>query len=133
MPPLGDDQIRQLRDRLDQREAELSEEIRARDPQARAAPTEVPRDEVEDLGEQGEQRMREAVVQAEQERDLRELRQIAAAKERMARGDYGECVDCGVEIPFARLSVQPAATRCVPCQERYERTHDSALRIAPPG
>ncbi len=70
-------------------------------------------------------------MQAEQERDVDELRQIAAAKERMARGEYGQCVDCGVDIPFARLEAQPAAARCVPCQERYEQTHDNVVRIPP--
>jgi RNA polymerase-binding transcription factor DksA len=68
-----------------------------------SAPSEEPHSQVEAPGEQGEQRIREALVQAEQERDVDELRQIAAAKERMARGGYGECLDCGVDIPLARL------------------------------
>lgn len=96
-----------------------------------SAPSKEPHNQVEDLGEQGEQRIREALVQAEQERDVDELRQIAAAKERVTRGEYGQCVDCGVDIPFARLQAQPAAARCVPCQKEYEQTHDSVVRIPP--
>jgi len=133
MPGLSTGQIQQLRERLDRREAELLAEVHAVDPTAPAAPSREPHNQVEDLGELGEQRIRDAVVQAEQERDVDELRQIAAAKERMDRSEYGECVDCGVDIAFARLEVQPAAARCVPCQERYERAHPNVVRISPLG
>ena len=133
MPELSKDRIQQLRERLDRREAELIEEVHAVDATAPPPPSKEPHNQVEDLGELGEQRIRDAVVQAEQERDVGELRQIAVAKERMDRGEYGDCVDCGVDIPFARLEVQPAAARCVPCQERYERSHPNVVRIAPLG
>lgn len=129
MPELSREEIQQLRERLDRREAELLEEVRAKGDSS--APSKEPHNQVEDFGEQGEQRIREALDQAEQERDVDELRQIAAAKERMARGEYGECVDCGVRIPFARLEAQPAAARCVPCQEKYEQTHENVVRIPP--
>ncbi len=35
-------------------------------------------------------------------------------------GDYGVCIDCGVDIPFERLKVEPTAQRCVDCQSAYE-------------
>ena len=131
MAELTSEQRDELRTKLDRREAELVEEVRAKRPEAAPPPSREPHNQVEDLGEQGEQRIREALAQAEQERDVAELRQIAAAKERMARGEYGDCVDCGVAIPLARLQAQPAAARCVPCQERYEQTHDNVVRIPP--
>ena len=131
MAELTAEQREELRARLDRREAELLEEVRAKTPEAAPPPSREPHNQVEDLGEQGEQRIREALAQAEQERDVDELRQIAAAKERMARGEYGECVECGVEIPLARLQATPAAARCVPCQQRYEQTHDNVVRIPP--
>ena len=131
MAELTREQLDELRARLDRREAELLEEVRAKGPQAGPVPSKEPHNQVEDLGEQGEQRIRDAIAQAEQERDVDELRQIAAAKERMARGEYGLCVECGDAIPFARLQAQPAAARCVRDQERYERTHDNAVRIPP--
>lgn len=124
-------QLQDLRARLDRREAELLEEVRVKGPEADRAPSHEPRNQVEDLGEQGELRIREAVAHAEQERDIDELRQIAAAKERMVRGAYGLCVDCGIDIPLARLQAQPAAARCVRDQERYEQTHDNVVRIPP--
>jgi len=131
MAELSAAQREELHTRLDRREAELLEEVRAKSPEAAPPPSREPHNQVEDLGEQGEQRIREALAQAEQERDVDELRQIAAAKERMARGEYGDCVDCGVAIPLARLQAQPAAARCIPCQERYEQTHDNVVRIPP--
>ena len=131
MPELDASQLQQLRSQLERRRAELFGEVEASRSRLSEAAVQQPRTEVEDLGELGEQRIRDAVVVAEQERDVDELRQIAAAEERIARGEYGECVDCGDDIPFERLQAQPAASRCVPCQEQYEQTHDSVVRIPP--
>ena len=56
-------------------------------------------------------------------RDVRALRDVEAARARLAAGSAGICLDCGSEIGFERLLVQPTATRCTPCQEFYEQTH----------
>lgn len=61
-------------------------------------------------------------------RDLVELRAIESARLRMQHGTYGECIECGYEIPRARLLAQPTAERCAPCQEAYEKTHVDQLR-----
>jgi DnaK suppressor protein len=63
-------------------------------------------------------------------RDLTELRAIEAAYGRIDDGSYGDCVDCEAEIPYERLKVQPAAQRCAPCQEMYEKTHVDLTRGA---
>ena len=131
MARLNDEQLRELRTRLDRREAELREEVRAKAPEAAPPPIGEAQHKVDDFGEQGEERVREAVAQAEQDRDVDELRQIAAAKQRMDHGTYGVCVDCGIDIPLARLEAQPAAARCVADQERYEQTHGNVVRIPP--
>jgi phage/conjugal plasmid C-4 type zinc finger TraR family protein len=55
-------------------------------------------------------------------RDLHELAEVEAAIARMADGTYGECSDCGMPIPAARLEAYPTARRCVACQEAAE-TH----------
>ena len=131
MAALDDDDLRRLRSRLDTREAVLREEVRAVDAESNDAPGGAPHGHVDDIGEQGEERIRGALRHAERERDIEELRAIEAAKERMSNGSYGACVDCGVDIPLDRLEVQPAATRCVPCQERFERSHVVGARIPP--
>jgi RNA polymerase-binding transcription factor DksA len=56
-------------------------------------------------------------------RDVAELRAIHAARGRMNNGTYGDCIECGTEIPYERLEVQPTADRCAPCQNMYEKTH----------
>lgn len=46
---------------------------------------------------------------------------IEQALERMERGTYGLCVDCGAAIPFERLQARPYAVRCVSCQASFDR------------
>lgn len=53
-------------------------------------------------------------------RDLAELAEVEAAIARLADGTYGECADCGMTIPAARLIAYPTARRCVACQEAAE-------------
>ena len=60
------------------------------------------------------------------DRDVRELRDIDAALERMRDGSYGECLQCGGEIEFERLKAYPTATRDIRCQTDFEKTHASA-------
>jgi RNA polymerase-binding transcription factor DksA len=56
-------------------------------------------------------------------RDLDEIRSIDRALKRIADGSYGRCSECGTEIPYARLEVNPTAARCFPCQDHFEKTH----------
>jgi RNA polymerase-binding transcription factor DksA len=65
---------------------------------------------------------------AEVSRDAGELREVEAALARIAEGTYGDCVDCAVHIPHARLAANPSAARCIACQERVE----AAQRRGPP-
>jgi RNA polymerase-binding transcription factor DksA len=58
---------------------------------------------------------------AEIQRDAAELKQLQLARRRLQEGTYGECVDCGTWIPLQRLRAQPAAARCVSCQETVEK------------
>ena len=61
------------------------------------------------------------VGHAELSRDLGELRALEAARARLAQGKFGGCLDCGIGIPFERLSAQPAALRCIECQRLREK------------
>ncbi|WP_334135356.1 TraR/DksA family transcriptional regulator [Tepidimonas sp.] len=64
--------------------------------------------------------------QALSERETAELRAIDEALARIAAGTFGVCVDCGADIPTARLHAAPTTLRCIGCQTRYEREHPSA-------
>lgn len=132
MAALGTAEIDRLRQRLEERRATLRDEVQAIDEESQDTPGSVPHSHVEDLGEQGEERVRGAVRAAEQERDQRELQDIGTALERMRSGSYGECLDCGTDIPLARLEAQPSALRCLPCQEKFEQSHDQPRAPLPP-
>ncbi|MCI0571158.1 MAG: TraR/DksA C4-type zinc finger protein [Myxococcaceae bacterium] len=51
----------------------------------------------------------------------RELELIDSAFQRMDQGVYGECVDCGADIPLDRLRALPFAIRCEEDARMYER------------
>jgi DnaK suppressor protein len=48
------------------------------------------------------------------------LEQIESSLERIEEGIYGQCEECGVKIPKARLNAIPYATLCVRCAEHQE-------------
>ena len=54
------------------------------------------------------------------DRESTELRAVDAALARIEAGRYGECADCGADIPAARLLAAPEALRCVTCQTQVE-------------
>ncbi|MEM8750004.1 MAG: TraR/DksA C4-type zinc finger protein [Pseudomonadota bacterium] len=45
----------------------------------------------------------------------RDLQRIEDAERRLRDGGYGECEECGNEIPDGRLAIDPMAERCVNC------------------
>jgi DnaK suppressor protein len=57
--------------------------------------------------------------------EQRELDAVATALQRIGHGEYGQCADCGVAIPFDRLLVEPWALRCVGCASARERQGQS--------
>jgi RNA polymerase-binding transcription factor DksA len=58
-----------------------------------------------------------------------EERRVKEAREALADGRYGICIDCGKEIPPARLDAIPESVRCVEDQRIYE----ARLRQRGPG
>lgn len=131
---LDEAQTEAFRTRLQARLHELAVEVRRaneerHERQMATAPGTT--DNPGDPGDQAEQRSSQALRDAESLRDIDELRDIEAALERIAAGRYGECVDCGAPIALRRLAVQPAAARCLMCQERHERLHPVVQRNSP--
>lgn len=49
------------------------------------------------------------------------VREIDAALERLKNGTYGNCCQCGCEIPKARLEALPRALYCVRCETERRR------------
>lgn len=55
--------------------------------------------------------------------EMRHLHELEYALQRVNAEGFGSCAECGAAIPVARLIANPAATRCIACQEVYEKTH----------
>jgi len=49
------------------------------------------------------------------------LKAIEAAIERIEKGDYGPCMECGDLISEKRLEAVPAAELCISCKDRKEK------------
>lgn len=127
MSHLSDEQLKVLSDLLDEREEALTTDVHQHADRFRASIATDPSSPPGDVADQAQVGMVRENENAAVGRDVRELRDIELARERIARGDAGICVDCEVEIPFERLRAQPTASRCVRCQELYERTHAQTL------
>lgn len=52
---------------------------------------------------------------------IEKANQLAEAIERLGRGEYGLCQECGEPIAPARLRAVPEAAACVLCRDRQER------------
>jgi RNA polymerase-binding protein DksA len=119
---LTEQQSKELAQALGTRRTALLEEIR----------TELERsgeqhyiDLADRVADSGEASVADLLVDLEAamtDRDMRELRDIDAAQQRMRDGGYGECRDCGGEIDFERLRANPIAVRCILCQTQHEKS-----------
>ncbi|MDM0045071.1 TraR/DksA family transcriptional regulator [Variovorax dokdonensis] len=76
--------------------------------------------EVHTNADDAEAEREDEVRLAERAVDRQRLDDIERAQQRLSEGRYGICVDCGQDIPAARLFAQPIAIRCASCQARHE-------------
>jgi RNA polymerase-binding transcription factor len=66
------------------------------------------------------------------DRDQKTIRDIEAALERMAAGDYGLCENCGDEIGIGRLRALPMAELCIDCATTREKRQQAGIIEEPP-
>lgn len=57
----------------------------------------------------------QAMARAQAARRQTETTRLKAALGRIDEGEYGYCEDCGSEIAFKRLELDPAAAKCIGC------------------
>lgn len=74
-----------------------------------------------DAGDQSAHTMGREFLFAQADANRRILRAIEEALMRIGAGTFGECDDCGRQIPLARLKAIPWARTCIACQEELER------------
>ena len=114
-------QITQFAQRIETRKSLLLDEIRqvlARSSQEHAA------DLIGGMGDSGDAAaasLLRDITESEIIRDVGEVRDIVAAQQRIAVGQYGNCIDCGTAVRYKRLDAYPTAKRCLTCQERREK------------
>lgn len=65
------------------------------------------------------------VDQALSELDRAEMRRIDRAFELMEAETYGQCEECGCQIPFERLKIEPMTQHCVACKSQWEKERAS--------
>ncbi len=108
---------------IEDRRVMLTAEIRRTAARARDESWSAVAGEVHDFADESLADLVADLDSAEVTRDLTEVRALDSARERIADGTYGVCADCGADIPVERLRAQPAALRCIACQERHEKTY----------
>ena len=127
---LTEEQLQTLARRLDARREELLASLRRHLARSR-------RDNdagLDGVGDEADQAFAEVLHDTDNaalRRDNGELALVDAARQRMAKDEYGVCKTCGDPIAFARLLAQPAAVRCVRCQNLHEKTYAPPDAAAP--
>jgi RNA polymerase-binding transcription factor len=123
MSHLTQQQLNQLKKKLDDRYQILLTEIRAELDSTGKQNIEGLNAGTGDAGDESVADLLADLGATMVDRQVQELREIEAARERMRDGSYGECIKCGSEIPFERLLAYPTALRDVPCQNQYEKNY----------
>lgn len=77
-------------------------------------------DEMIEIGDRASTLHGEDVDLGVLERKRERLREIEGALERVRRGRYGECEECGEPIDEERLAILPFTPHCVECRRRAE-------------
>ncbi len=65
--------------------------------------------------------------------DIEDVRDIDAARRRIAAGTYGVCTDCGGHIGYERLLAYPTAKRCIKVSRSWSRGEGRVHPDSPEG
>ena len=122
MNTLSEKQMASLKEAMAKRKSRLLDEIR--EVLARSGNTHHAElvGGVGDMGDEAAASLLRDISEAEVLRDIGDVRDIAAAEQRIADGRYGQCIDCGEAVAYERLKAYPSAKRCMPCQQHREKT-----------
>jgi DnaK suppressor protein len=109
----------ELKRMLEERQRELSNEVKGKIRDVRAEGSDKPHDVV-DPGETSEVDIQEDIEFALIQMKAETLNKVNEALSRLDDGTYGYCFECGAEIAEARLRALPFAVRCKECEEARE-------------
>jgi RNA polymerase-binding protein DksA len=123
MAQFTDEELAQLKARLQQRYLELREEVRG---ELERSGDQRYVDIAGSVADPGDDSVADTLLDlnaAVVDRQVREMREVEATLKRLAELDFGDCIECGGEIGFERLMAYPTARRCIHCQELHEKTY----------
>jgi RNA polymerase-binding transcription factor DksA len=126
MPPISTQLHEELDKRLRQSRADILAAVRARtdgDSDDRPAISPLAYMGQNDDAPTGEMLSHNAEHLAEHDTNL--LHAIDVALGRLEAGGAGICVECGRDIPEARLLATPTVQTCIECQDRLEKEQHS--------
>ena len=75
----------------------------------------------QDLGDKASSTYTKEFLYSLSNADREVLQQVDEALARIARGDYGVCLECEDEIDKKRLEAVPYASHCLVCQGKLEQ------------
>lgn len=105
-----------IKERLLERQIELTRDLE------QLSHEELTDKQVMDSGDEALSLSLEKLQSSLEKTEIDELKLINQALERLEKGEYGVCVDCGNTISEPRLKYYPYAARCIVCQEALEAT-----------
>ena len=123
MAQFTDDELAQLKARLQQLYLKLREEVRS---ELERSGNEHYADLAGSVADPGDDSVADMLVDVDAaivDRQVNEMREVQATLKRLADLDFGDCIECGGEIGFERLMAYPTAQRCVRCQALHEKTY----------
>jgi len=117
-------QTQELHKTIEQRRHALVQELREDIARVRSDNLEELAGAAPDPGDESVATLIGDLHRADYDRDVTELQSLEAARNRIAEGTYGTCLNCGGDIGIERLRANPAAVRCIDCQSMHEKTHN---------
>lgn len=63
------------------------------------------------------------------DRERKLIFKIQEALDRLERGEYGVCEECGEQIGIERLKARPVTTLCIECKSSQESAERKAKRV----
>ncbi|NJC88044.1 MAG: TraR/DksA family transcriptional regulator [Desulfuromonas sp.] len=82
---------------------------------------ELGQDGVPDIGDMSANAYNRDVLFNLSEAQRRQILDIDAALERIAKGEYGVCMNCGESIAPRRMEVRPFSRYCIDCKTDIEK------------
>ena len=111
---------------LEARRRQILEDVQSRKRDGRAGRG----SEVGDIGDDSEVGTQDAIDFTLLQSKADALGRLDEALGRIDAGEYGECLECHVEISELRLRALPFAVRCTACEARHEQADEHERRPA---